>query len=126
MPFFCSDAAPPAELNSQRTNHFRKIRVLTQPRSTPEVLIDRRPSEKIYLRSCTLIIDPCPAQRRKRIGQVLFAHHPQSAQRPRVREDKIEQPTRGAFDRSSIRFNRLIELDLATRRFTGFDGIYHI
>jgi hypothetical protein len=72
-----------------------------------------------------LHIDPCPALRRKRIGQVLFAHHPQSAQRPRVREDKIEQPTRGAFDRSSIRFNRLIELDLATRRFTGFDVIYH-
>jgi hypothetical protein len=30
MPFtFCSDAAPLTELNSQRTNHFRKISVLT-------------------------------------------------------------------------------------------------
>ena len=34
MPFtFCSDAAPLTELNSQRTNHFRKISVLTQPGS---------------------------------------------------------------------------------------------
>jgi hypothetical protein len=38
---------------------------------------------------------------------------------------KFEQPTRGAFDRSSIRYNRLIELDLATRPFTAFDVIYH-
>jgi hypothetical protein len=92
---------------------------------TPDVLIERRSSEKICLRTCTLIIDPCPALRRKRAGQILFAHHPQSAQRPRVREDKIEQPTRGAFDRSSIRFNRLIELDLATRPITAFEVIYH-
>jgi hypothetical protein len=38
---------------------------------------------------------------------------------------KIEQPTRGAFDRGSIRINRLIELDLATRPFTAFEVIYH-
>jgi hypothetical protein len=36
---------------------------------------------------------------------------------------KFEQPTRGAFDRNSIRFDRLIELDLATRPFTAFGVI---
>jgi hypothetical protein len=45
--------------------------------------------------------------------------------RPRIRENKIEQLTRGAFDRSSNRFNSLIELDLATRPFTAFEVIYH-
>jgi hypothetical protein len=40
---------------------------------------------------------------------------------------KFEQPPRGAFDRSTApiqRFNRLIELDMATRPFTAFDVIY--
>jgi hypothetical protein len=48
--------------------------------------------------------------------------------RPNVlefRRMKFEQPTRGAFDRSSIRFNRLIALDVATRVFTASDVIYH-
>jgi hypothetical protein len=93
--------------------------------STPEVLIDRRPSEKNYLCSCTMIIDPCPALRRKPAQQVLFTYHPRSAQCRRVWDDEIEPPTRGAFDRSSIRFNRLIELELATRSFTAFGVIYH-